>query len=359
MILEKIIKSISVKMKKNIGHPFITIVMPVRNESKFIQATLMELIEQDYPKNCYEIIVADGESSDTTREIVKKMARRHNNIRLLNNPGILPSSGRNVGFKNGRGDIFLVIDGHCLINNRLYLQTVVDCYLKSGADCLGRPQPFIIPVYPTVQKAIALARTSTLGHSSNSFIHSNEEGFVSPVSVGFSYKRKVFEQIGYLDETFDACEDVEFNYRVEKAGYKCFFSPKISIQYFPRPDLKGLFKQLMRYGVGRAKFLMKHPETINLDMFLPSLFMLGIVFGPFFSLVHPYFGYFYLTIIGIYLCIISCEATKLGHKDGLQFVSKLLVAFPVIHLTLGLGLLYGFIKYEINRKNVQVNPLSF
>ena len=60
MILERIIKSISVKMKKNIGHPFITIVMPVRNESKFIQATLMELIEQDYPRNCYEIIVADN-----------------------------------------------------------------------------------------------------------------------------------------------------------------------------------------------------------------------------------------------------------------------------------------------------------
>ena len=54
-------------------------------------------------------------------------------------------------------------------------------------------------------------------------IHAEEEGYVSPVSMGCAYSRSVFDKIGYVDESFDACEDVEFNYRVEKEGFKTFF----------------------------------------------------------------------------------------------------------------------------------------
>ena len=97
--------------------PFITIVMPVRNEERFIASTVSQLLSQDYPMNQYEIIVADGESMDGTRDIVQEIAKTNPQVILMSNSGRLPSSGRNVGFKNGRGDIFLVIDGHCKIDN--------------------------------------------------------------------------------------------------------------------------------------------------------------------------------------------------------------------------------------------------
>jgi glycosyltransferase involved in cell wall biosynthesis len=327
-------------MKKS-AFPFITIAMPVRNEERSIATTLADTLKQDYPPDRFEVIVADGNSADRTREIVEGIARAHPQVILMPNPGLLPSSGRNVGFRYGRGDLFLVIDGHCRINNSHLLRNVVECFDKSGAQCLGRPQPFIIPEQPTTQKAIALARASWLGHCSNSYIHSDKEGFVSPVSVGCAYKREVFQKIGFVDESFDACEDVEFNYRVKKAGFKAFLSPSIAVHYHPRENLHDLWNQLLRYGMGRFKFIFKHPETINFDMFLPLAFVMGVVLGPLFGLIHPSFWWIYASILLLYLTLISIESSRLGLGSGYGFALKLMITFPVIHFGLGAGLLRG------------------
>ena len=324
--------------------PFITIAMPVRNEERFIAGTLKELLGQDYPLDRFEIIVADGESTDSTREVVKKFAETHPQVILMQNPGIFPSSGRNVGFRNGRGEIFLVIDGHCLVNNNKLLKNVAECFKKSGAECLGRPQPFVTPDEPTMQRAISLARTSRLGHSSNSFIHAEKEGFVSPVSVGCAYKREVFEKIGYVDESFDACEDVEFNYRVEKAGFKAFFSPGIAVHYYPRTNLKGLWHQLIRYGVGRVNFMAKHTETINLDMLLPVLFVAGLAVGPVLGFFHLYLLWIYIGIVTFYFAMIIAESVRLSAGSGWGFTFKLVKVFFLIHACFGLGILKGVCK---------------
>lgn len=324
--------------------PFITIAIPVRNEERFICDTLNELLRQDYPKDRFEIIVADGESTDSTREIVQEIAHSHQQVMLMSNPGLIPSSGRNVGFKNGKGDIFLVIDGHCQIKNNNLLKDVAECFERSGAQCLGRPQPFIVPKELNMQRAIALARASWLGHSTDSFIHSNKEGFVSPVSVGCAYKREVFKKNGFVDESFDACEDVEFNYRVEKSGFKAFFSPKIAVHYYPREKLTGLWHQLIRYGEGRTRFMFKHPETINLNMFLPVVFSCGIFLGPILGLISKYFLLTYVSILFSYFTMVSIESIRLSAGNGMIFALKIIVVFSLIHLSLGIGLIKGFYK---------------
>lgn len=109
------------------------------------------------------------------------------------------------------------------------------------------------------------------------------------MSVGCAYKREVFEKIGYVDESFGACEDVDFNYRVEKAGFLTFFSPLVGVKYYPRENLASVWKQLLRFGQGRFRFISEHPETINLDMMLPAAFVLAIVLGPLLGSVHIYF----------------------------------------------------------------------
>src|SRR5262245_44184627 len=75
--------------------PFISVVMPVRNEAAFIRGTLYQLLEQDYDPDRFEILVADGRSTDGTAGIVHELMCRHPNIRLLDNPGIWSSAGRN------------------------------------------------------------------------------------------------------------------------------------------------------------------------------------------------------------------------------------------------------------------------
>jgi succinoglycan biosynthesis protein ExoA len=338
--------------------PFITIVIPVRNEERFIAGTLQQVLDQGYPIEKLEVIVVDGMSTDRTREIVQGISNNCPNVKLFDNLGCLPSSGRNVGFKNGQGDIFIVIDGHCFLPDRDLFKNVVGCFIKSKALCLGRPQPLDPPGINVFQKAVSLARASKLGHSGDSFIYSNYEGYISPVSNGAIYKKEIFEKVGYVDENFDACEDVEFNYRIEKAGFKAYMSPLLAIKYYPRESLKGLFKQMKRYGIGRFKFINKHPEATNLNMLIPSIFVLGmfafIVFGLCFafSLLFPLSVPSSLVaatsllglIYALYVILVLGESLKIGFKKGFRFLKYLPSIFFTIHFGLGLGFLKEMLR---------------
>lgn len=342
-------------MTEEIQLPLITVVIPVRNEERFIASTLAELLGQDYPPYRFEIIVADGESTDSTRKIVEDIAKEHPQVVLKSNPRRLPSSGRNVGFMNGRGEVFLVIDGHCRIDNPELFRNIAGCFAKSDAHCLCRPQPLNPPDITVFQKAVCLARTSALGHSQNSYIYSDHEGYVSPVSHGAVYKREVFKKTGYVDESFDACEDVEFNYRVEKAGFKSYMSPSLSVKYYPRKDLMGLLRQMRRYGAGRFNFLTKHPEVFTWETLIPPVFVVGLLlllplaFLSYFVKKIVFSALFFSAFIayGLYALLLVAESARIASKHRWEYFPYLIPIFFYIHLGLG----WGFLVTWIGRKN--------
>ncbi len=334
------------------AYPFITAVMPARNEERFISSTLDELLGQDYPPDRFEIIVADGGSTDSTREIVSRVSLAHPQVILRDNPGRLPSSGRNVGFRHGRGDIFIVVDGHCRIGNPRLFKDVVSSFMKSGADCLCRPQPLDPPGLTAFQQAVCLARNSPVGHSGGSYIYSDFEGYVSPVSHGAIYSRRVFDKIGYVDESFDACEDVEFNYRVEKAGFKSYMSPLLKVRYYPRETLYGLLRQMMRYGRGRFRFIAKHPEALGIETLLPPVFVAAFLLLPVLGLAAFFSNMAFLKLslafllagFGLYGLIIAVESTRISAKNGFRYFRRLIPVFFAVHFGLGLGFIAGVLR---------------
>jgi succinoglycan biosynthesis protein ExoA len=339
---------------------FLTIVIPVYNEDKFIASTLEGLLTQDYPSDRFEIIVADGMSDDLTRDILYNVMKNNPQVRLFDNSKRFPSSGRNLGFRNGKGEYFVVIDGHCYIPTDQLFKNISACIKKSGAQCLGRPQPLDPPDISEFQKAVALVRESRIGHSGSSFIYSNYEGYVSPVSHGAIYKREIFEKVGYVDEDFDACEDVEFNYRVEKAGFKTYMSPLLAIKYYPRRNLRGLFKQMARYGEGRFKFIRKHPEAFTLEMIIPAIFVIGIcliLILIFLNIISPFSVFniilvFLIIAYSFYVLLILSESLRITLKSRLAYIYYLPAIFFTIHCGLGWGFLKGvfFLIYTLFRK---------
>jgi succinoglycan biosynthesis protein ExoA len=207
---------------------FISVIVPVRNEARHIESTLEQLVGQDYNPTCFEVIVVDGESDDGTQALVQAFVDRHPNVRLFSNPTRLSSAARNIAVKNARGDVVVLVDGHCRFEDDQYLHKLAEAFERSGADCFGRPQPLDIHDATALQRAIASARSSRLGHHPDSYIYSSDEDFVLAKSVAVAYRRSVFEKIGYFDERFDVCEDVEFNHRIDTAGLRCFFTPRIT-----------------------------------------------------------------------------------------------------------------------------------
>src|SRR3990167_4774157 len=94
-----------------------SIVIATRNEEKTIEACIESLLNQSYPKNNYEIIFADGFSSDRTPEIIKRYATSDKRqatpkIILLENPKKDSGSGRNLGIKKARGEFIVQLSGH-------------------------------------------------------------------------------------------------------------------------------------------------------------------------------------------------------------------------------------------------------
>jgi succinoglycan biosynthesis protein ExoA len=319
--------------------PFISIIVPVRNEGAFIAGTLEQLFAQDYPADRFEILVADGRSTDDTRAIVAALAYRFPNVRLLDNPQRLSSAGRNVAVRAARGDVVLLIDGHCEIDNPRYLADLAHAFSQSGADCVGRPQPLDVTGSTPWQRAIAAARASRLGHHPSSHIYSVQEGFVPPQSVAVAYRREVFDRIGSFDEQFDACEDVEFNHRVARAGLTCWFTPRVAVRYHPRDTLAGLLRQMVRYGRGRARLLRKHPDTFSLSSLLPAAFLAGVLLGPALACLLPVLWLVYGAVLALYAFLAASTSALIAwRKRELALLPLLPLVFAAVHLGAGAGL---------------------
>lgn len=324
--------------------PYISVVVPVRNEARFLQRTLEELLTQDYPADRYEVLVADGQSTDATPALVRALEMRHDNLRLLPNPRCWSSAGRNQGIEAARGDLILVVDGHCELKNSHYLRDLADAFARSEADCVGRPQPLDVTGATPLQQAIAAARSCRLGHHPESFIYSSAERFVRPQSVAVAYRRDVFDRVGRFDEAFDACEDVEFNHRVDRAGLRCFFTPRVAVSYRPRTSLRGVFEQMIRYGRGRVRLFRKHPDTFTPAGFLPATFVMGLAVGLLPALLSPIVALAYAAIVGIYATVVMMTSFGLSIRARKPSLLPLLpMVFTAIHLGAGVGQLWEWV----------------
>jgi succinoglycan biosynthesis protein ExoA len=320
--------------------PRVSVIVPVRNESAHIRRTLAGLANQSLPTDQYEILVVDGQSEDGTPDIVREVQASVPNLFLFENPRRLSSAARNVGIRESRGDFVLVVDGHCEIADRDHLANVIAAFESSGADTLGRPQPLRTHNPTSFQQAVSAARQSWLGHNPDSAIFSDRAAFVPPDNVAVAYRREVFDRVGLFDESFDACEDVEFNTRVRQAGMTCYFTPAIAVDYQPRASVRGLAFQMIRYGRGRARLAQKTPSTVTLPSLVPPVWVAWAVIGAGLSPFSALIALVWAVSVALYLAVVLGESGRLSwHRSGPSF-PRLPVIFAAVHV----GFAWGYWK---------------
>ena len=339
--------------------PFISVVVPIRNEQAFIEGTLRALLHQDYPPGRYEVIVVDGRSTDQTLDIVRKMATIDSRIRIFDNPLHWSSAARNIGVREARGELIVIVDGHCDVELD-YLSKMAAAFERTGADCLGRPQPLNIDSPTPTQEAIALARGSWLGHHPASYTFSSEELPVPAHSVAVAYRRNVFDKVGYFDESMDACEDVELNHRVDRAELTCYLIPELEVAYHPRRSLRDLFRQMNRYGRGRVRLLRKHPQTFSTLGFVPLWFLLFCLVGAVSLPLTPFLTHdaesartagfaatlvswwplAYAAVLTLYLITTLGTSLHLAARSGKwKLLLRTMFVFPAVHFGAAWGML--------------------
>jgi len=330
----------------------VSIIVPVRNESARIEATLGCLARQDFAADEFEIIVVDGQSDDDTWQRVQRWKDIIPQLNLCANPKRLSSSARNVGIRQSTGWYVVIVDGHCEIHDTQYLKNVVAAFEVSGADCLGRPQPLRMSGANEFQRVVAVARESWLGHNPDSDIYSDQARFVPPDNVAVAYRREVFDKVGFFDEQFDACEDVEFNLRVREAGLTCYFAPSIKVDYQPRRTLRGLAYQMARYGRGRSRLWRKHPGSITLPGLVPAALLVWLMTALALSAVHRAFAVVFLATALAYLLSLTAESLRLSRRHPLRLTARAPLVFMAIHAGFGWGFLRDRLTFR-RRRNRQ------
>lgn len=325
--------------------PSVSVIVPVRNEARSIEHTLRSLLTQDFPPDRFEVIVADGCSTDETVPVVRRLQAEFDNLKLVFNPGLFSSAGRNTAVRHATKDVAVIVDGHCHVPERDYLKNLSDAFDTSGADSLGRPQPLDATTPSLFQRAVSAARSSRLGHNPESDIFSDEAKFVPPQSTAVAYTRTVFHRIGLFDQAFDACEDVEFNHRVHAAGLTCYFTPAVKVAYHPRANLKGLFYQLARYGMGRARLAFKHPKSLTPPALVPPVWVVWVLLGGLLSLLVPRLGWAWAGSVALYLAVLLGAAVVLSRGQPRGVGRRIPAVFAGIHC----GFAWGFLR-EVARR---------
>jgi succinoglycan biosynthesis protein ExoA len=321
----------------------VSVVLPVFNEAGDLPRLLDQLHRQAPPPGGFEVLVVDGGSRDGTRELVMERAAAWPALRLVDNPKRRSAPARNLGAQLARGEIILYVDGHCSIPRPDYLARLAAIFSDSGAACLCRPQPLTTLAEDRPwARAIAIARHSPLGHHPDSDIYGAEPRITQPHSAGAAYRREVFEAVGGFDERFDACEDVEFNHRVDRAGFTAYVHPDLAVDYRPRGSLAAFFRQMFRYGRGRGRLAVRHPELVPRALVLASVLALGAAF----LLVRPGGSpglALFAAAIGAWVVLCLAEGMRQGGRRGGWRVA---VALAGVHVGLTLGFWRGLSDFR-------------
>jgi len=321
--------------------PFVTVAMPSFNEERYIEACLESVLRQDFARDRFEVLVADGRSTDRTREIVARFAAQDPRVALVDNPARLQAAGMNEAIRQARGDVIVRMDVHCEYAPD-YIRRCVEVLQRTGADNVGGAQR--ARGETRFQLALCAALESPLGVGGASYRSSVNEGFVDTVFLG-AFRRRVFEKVGMYDPGAFTNEDAELNQRIREAGGRVYLSRQIIVHYHPRPSFSALAKQYFRYGRGRARTLVKHGRLHSIRPAIPAALTLGGGALLATSWLQP----FTPIAAALYGALTGFEALRVGRRAGLGLIPTVWAIFPVLHVSHGAGFLSGLAHYLRNR----------
>lgn len=316
--------------------PFVTIVMPIRNEEAFIERSLGSVLAQDYPPEQIEVLIADGMSDDRTLEVIWALPGAER-VRVIPNPGRVQSKGLNLIIPQAKGEHIIRIDGHTVLAPD-YVRECVRLLETTGADNVGGAMN---PVGITpMGRAIAAAGKSAFAVPTAFHVSSTPQ-YTDTVYLG-AWPREVFSRVGLYNERVGVNEDYELNYRIRQSGGKIYFSPTIQSDYYGRQTLQALWRQYYRYGKSRVKTLAQHPGSIKPRHLVAPLFVAGLIIG-----ILPPLVFFWAIGVTFYALLNLAFSIRVASRTGWDLLPRLPLVFLTIHLAWGTGFWIGL--FQINR----------
>lgn len=327
--------------------PSVSIIIPCRNEKKFIAQCLDSVLKNNYPQDKIEILVMDGMSNDGTRDVIQDYNRKYPFIRMLDNPKIVAPSALNIGIKNAKNNIIIRMDAHATYKSDYIFKCAT--YLKKyNADNIGGIWVIMPRKNTIIGRGIAKSMSSFFG-TGNAYYKIGSKNLKRVDTVPFGcFKKEIFDKVGMFDERLARSQDMEFNLRLKKAGGRVFLFPEIVGYYYVRSDLKDFFVHNFKDGIWAVYPLKFVKMPFRPRHYVPLVFVSALLLSLILGFFAKIFFYFFLGLFLVYLLFLTFFSVKvfLREKDPGLLIS-LPLAFLTRHFAYGLGSIVGIIKLLI------------
>ena len=332
-------------MSYNIKSKLVSVIIPIRNEEKYITKCIESVLNQDIRKENLELILVDGSSEDKTLSIIKKFMDDYDFIKLYKNPQKTVQYALNIAIKNSVGRYIVRMDAHSEYATD-YISKCIEYLEKTGAENVGGPM--IAKGRSNIQKIIAAAYISPFALGGGKFHNENYEGYADTVYLG-SFKRETLLSIGLYDENLPRNEDDDLNFRIIESGGKVFITPKIKSVYYPRKSYGELFRQYFEYGFWKVAVIKKHKKPARISQIVPMLFVFFIILFFGLSLVSMTARNIFIIVMFTYLMLDLYFSFRNPKLSKLSDKFRLVWVHFILHFAYGSGFLCGIFKFW--RKN--------
>lgn len=323
--------------------PFVTVVLPIRNESRHIAECLGAVLAQDYPGDRVEVLVMDGMSTDDTRVIVAEVADRRPevSVRIIDNPGRIVPCAMNRALQHAKGEIIVRIDGHCVIASD-YLRACLRTLASASADCVGGPQ--IARGAAPFQEAVALATNHPFGVGGSRLHYAHEAEESDTVYMG-TYRRELFGWAGEFDEEMACNEDDEFHYRIAAKGGRVVIDPAIRSTYYCRSTPRALWRQYYRFGLWKVRVGQKVPRQMRPRHFAPFALVSSLAGGVLLAPIAAPIAWAWMIVATAYGAANLAISASIARRAGWRHLLRLPLAFAIVHASYGTGFAVGLVRF--------------
>jgi cellulose synthase/poly-beta-1,6-N-acetylglucosamine synthase-like glycosyltransferase len=322
--------------------PLVSVIVPCRNEARFIGGCLESILSNDYPPQLLDVVVVDGMSEDGTPDIVLSYTRKLTCVRLLTNRAKTTPAAMNLGIASARGSVIIIASSHSQFAPNFVSKSVA--YLKrTGAEVVGGPLVTMPGTDTQVAKSIALATSHRFGVGNSRFRTSSQEGYVDTVPFG-AYRREIFDRVGVFDERLERNQDNELCSRIIRSGGRIFMTRELTACYYGRATLGGLATQAFRNGMWNVLTIRITPAAFRWRHFTPFLFVSGFLALSLGSLVFPWCRPI-LFVAGFLYCLAALfAAIDIGLRSDITSALLVPAIFLVLHTAYGAGTWCGLMR---------------
>jgi glycosyltransferase involved in cell wall biosynthesis len=322
------------------------VIVPCRNEARFIERCLVSIASSATAPGDLEILVVDGMSDDGTRELIARAAAGDGRISLLDNPARTSPAALNLAIARARGSIIMRMDAHCEYPPD-YIPALTSALESSGAANVGGITEVVPAAETDMARAIALALAHPAGVGNSYFrIGAKEPMWVDTVPFG-CWRRETFDRVGLFDDSLPRNQDDEFNMRLARAGGRILLLPTVVTRYYARETLGQLWRMFYQYGFYKPLAALRSGAALRARQFAPAALVIALVMA---LLLAPLTTVPLALIAITYGLFLAVAAVPVALRQGPGVALALMAALPAMHFAYGLGFLRGAWQFAILKR---------